>query len=63
LILPIPNPSPSHFPPYRRGFDQVQYVANCAWSYASLGVRDNAAWQALARESWHSELKKRGPLP
>lgn len=29
---------------------EVQYVANCAWSYASLGVRDNAAWQALARE-------------
>eukprot|EP00435_Cladocopium_sp_Y103_P038773 s347_g10.t1 len=29
---------------------EVQYVANCAWSYASLGVRDDAAWHALARE-------------
>ncbi|CAK9046284.1 unnamed protein product, partial [Durusdinium trenchii] len=29
---------------------EVQYVANCAWAYATLGVPEASAWQALARE-------------
>ena len=39
-------------------------MANCAWSLAALGVREDSAWHALARDSWLqvSQCSKVGKL-